>query len=69
MTVGSKGNRLGDVLSLDPTDNQSAELTFPQPLIVTPPALPKGDVCKKVQLFEDGGGTGSVFTLVGYRIP
>ena len=69
VTVGSTGDLSGDVLALAPASGQSSELTFSQPLIVTPPSLPKGNVCKKIQLFEDGGGNGSVFTLVGYRIP
>jgi hypothetical protein len=53
---------------LEPSTGQTEELTFPQPLVVSSPKLPKGYSCEKVQLRDGGGGADNVDTVVGFRI-
>jgi hypothetical protein len=68
VTIGAHGiASTGDELALQLGANQQQQLTFPQPFLLRPAALAKGNACKSEQLFEDGGAATSTFIVVGYR--
>lgn len=69
VVVGSTSNGgIGDQLSLRAPTEDTRSLSFVQPFIVTPAKLAKGNTCKHLDLYEDGGIDGEV-SVVGYEIP